>query len=53
MTGRRIMRAMKMVAAGAILLQTTGCDPLLFNEFLQTIFLGITAAGGVAIIQNI
>ena len=35
------------------LLQTTGCDLLTFNEILQTILLGITAAGGWAIVQNI
>jgi hypothetical protein len=49
----RIMRVVKALAAGAFLLQATGCDLGTFNEFLQTVFLGITAAGGIAIIQNI
>jgi hypothetical protein len=46
----RIMRVVKALASGAFLLQATGCD---VNEFLQTVFLGITAAGSIAIIQNI
>ena len=53
MTGRRMMRVMKMAAAGAILLQASGCAFLAANEVIQTILLGITAAGSVAILQNI
>ncbi len=49
----RILRAMKVLGSGAMLLQVGGCDFATFNEILQTILLGITAAGGVAIIQNI
>jgi hypothetical protein len=49
----RIMRVMKALAVGAILLQFGGCDPVLFNEYVQTILLGITAAGGIAIMKNI
>lgn len=49
----RIMRAMKVLGSGAMLLQFGGCDFTTFNEILQTILLGITAAGGIAIIQNI
>ena len=44
---------MKALAAGVILLQAGGCNWLAFNEFVQTVLLGITAAGSVAIIQNI
>lgn len=50
----RMDRAIKLMASGAILFQAGGC--LGFDEFFQfvnTIFLGITAAGAVAIIQNI
>ena len=53
MRGTRMIRLAKMVAAGVILMQATGCSFTAFNEFLQTVFLGITAAGGIAIIQNI
>ena len=49
----RLMRAMKVLGSGAVLLQATGCNLLTFNEILQTILLGITAAGGWAIVQNI
>ncbi len=50
MSKPRIMRVMKALAAGAFLLQATGCE---VNELLQTVLLGITAAGSVAILQNI
>jgi hypothetical protein len=48
----RFARVAGLLLPGALLLQSTGCDPLVFNEFLQTILLGITAAGAVAILQN-
>jgi hypothetical protein len=48
-----LVRAMKVLAPGALLLQAGGCDLAVFNEFLQTVFLGITAAGAIAILQNI
>jgi hypothetical protein len=48
-----MMRVMKLLAAGAILLQAGGCNLLVVNEFVQTILLGITAAGGIAIMKNI
>ena len=49
----RIMRVVRALAAGVILLQAGGCDLLTINEYVQTILLGITAAGGFAILQNI
>ncbi len=49
----RFMRAMKVLGSGAVLLQAGGCDFSAFNEVLQTVLLGITAAGGIAILQNI
>jgi hypothetical protein len=48
-----MMRVVRALAAGAFLLQFGGCDPIVFNEYVQTVFLGITAAGGIAILQNI
>ena len=51
MRGRRVTRALQLLATGAIMLQTGGC--LAFNEFVQTVLLGITAAGSVAILRNI
>ena len=53
MSGPRILRTIRVLAAGAILLQAGGCSFLDVNEIVQTILLGITAAGGVAILQNI
>ncbi len=53
MNGPRALRVAKLFAGGACLLQVAGCDMLTLNDYLQTIFLGITAAGGIAIIQNI
>lgn len=50
----RLDRAIKLMAAGVVLLQVGGCFG--FNEFFQvvnTVLLGVTAAGAVAIIQNI
>jgi len=49
----KIARALKLLATGAVLLQVTGCTFAEFNQFVQTVFLGITAAGSVAILQNI
>ena len=53
MNGPRAVRVIKLVASGAVMLQAAGCDMLTLNDYLQTIFLGIAAAGGIAIIQNI
>jgi hypothetical protein len=44
---------MQLLATGMILLQTGGCTTAQFLELTQTVFLGITAAGAYAIIQNI
>jgi hypothetical protein len=53
MTKMRIVRAVQAIAGGALILQVGGCDVAGFYEFAQTVFLGITAAGSIAIIQNI
>ena len=49
----RVERLMKIMVPGMILLQAAGCNLATTTEFLQTVFLGITAAGSVAILQNI
>ncbi len=48
-----LIRASKMLVPGAILLQAGGCSLAALNELLQTVLLGITAAGSIAILQNI
>ncbi|MGB2986356.1 MAG: hypothetical protein WBE26_10780 [Phycisphaerae bacterium] len=53
MKGFRLVRVMKLLAPGAILLQVGGCDLATLNEFVQTVLLGVTAAGSIAILQNI
>ncbi len=53
MKGPRFFRILKWLTPGVILLQAGGCNPAAFNELLQTIFLGITAAGSIAILDNI
>ena len=53
MRSGRSMRLLRVMASGALLLQVGGCSFADFNEFLQTVFLGIAAAGAVAILQNI
>ena len=49
----RLTRLATTLAGGAILLQVGGCAPTEAFEFIQTILLGITAAGAVVIIQEI
>ena len=49
----RMVRMGALVAAGCCVFQTSGCTTLEFVEFIQTILLGITAAGSVAILRNI
>lgn len=54
MTGPRMTRVMKLLVPGVILLQAGGCASFTtINDIIQTILLGITAAGGLAILQNI
>ncbi len=47
------LRLLTMVASGAMLLQAAGCTFADFNALLQAALLGVTAAGSVAILQNI
>ena len=47
------LRLAKLLVGGAVLLQTASCSMGDAFEFIQTILLGVTAAGSVAILQNI
>jgi hypothetical protein len=54
MTKLRLIRMMTILCSGVIILQTGACDPLnTLNDYVQTVLLGITAAGSIAILQNI
>lgn len=56
MKSGRLMRLMMAVAAGCMTFQLFGCDANAIdsaNQFVQTVLLGITAAGSIAILQNI
>lgn len=47
------MRILKVLVPGVILLQAAGCNFATVNEAIQTVLLGVTAAGSVAILRNI
>ena len=49
----RLAQFAAMMASGTILLQIGGCSSTDVFEFIQTILLGITAAGAVVIIQEV
>ncbi|HNQ23425.1 MAG TPA: hypothetical protein PKK06_10060 [Phycisphaerae bacterium] len=53
MMQRRVMRLLMVLGSGALLLQAGGCNLAGFNELIQTVLLGITAAGSIVIIRNI
>lgn len=53
MRGSRLMRIGAVLAMGGCVLQAGGCEFNQFNEFVQTVLLGITAAGSIAILRNI
>jgi len=53
MKPQTLNRLMKLMIPGFLLLQATGCSFTTFNDVLQTVLLGITAAGSLAIFQNI
>ena len=50
---KKIYQYMMYGASGAVILQMGGCDLGTINEALQTVLLGITAAGSFVIIRNI
>jgi hypothetical protein len=49
----RLFPMLKALAVGAVLLQAGGCSFQVLNEIVQTVLLGVTAAGAVAILRNI
>ena len=49
----RWTRLASAFACGAVMLQVGGCTFQTFNDVLQTLLLGVSAAGAVSIIQNI
>lgn len=49
----RMFRVAQVLAGSALVLQAGGCTFNELNEVLQTLLLGVTAAGAIAIIQNI
>jgi hypothetical protein len=53
MRSAKIVRRVQLVATGWVLLQAGGCSTAQMIELIQTVFLGITAAGSIAILQNI
>lgn len=53
MRSMRLINAIKVIATGAVMLQIGGCTTEQLLAFVQTILLGITAAGSIAILQNI
>ncbi len=53
MRRQRFAKCMVMLGSGMMLLQAGGCSFADFNELLQTVLLGVTAAGAVAILRNI
>jgi hypothetical protein len=53
MRSARLTRLAAMLATGAILLQFGGCTTTNAFDFIQTVLLGITAAGAVVIIQEV
>lgn len=46
-------RALQFALCGAMMWQIGGCTTAEFYAFVQTVLLGITAAGSVAILRNI
>lgn len=53
MKGSYFVRMMKWLAPGIVLLQAASCDFASINDLAQTVLLGVTAAGSIAILQNI
>lgn len=48
----RLYNGMKFFATGAVLLQFGGCNTTQFLEIVQTILLGVTAAGSYVLLRN-
>lgn len=52
---RKVWRCgwVQMAVSGVILLQAGGCTFSQVNELIQTVFLGVTAAGGYVLLRNL
>jgi hypothetical protein len=53
MRWNRPLRYLQFLAYGAIMLQAGGCALEVINQYVQTILLGVTAAGAIAILRNV
>jgi hypothetical protein len=53
MRGFRLLRHTSLLAIGAVLLQAGGCTFQVLNDVLQTMLLGLSAAGAYEIIRNL
>ena len=49
----RLLRLATALTSGAVMLQFGGCSSSNTFDFIQTILLGITSAGSIAILQNV
>lgn len=49
----RLIRSAVLISSTAVVFQIAGCTAIPLHELLQTVFLGLTAAGAVAILENI
>ncbi len=49
----RMMRVLATFVSGAMILQLPGCQDITALDVIQTALLGITAAGAIAIIENV
>jgi len=50
---RRCIRGLQLLVTGAMTLQASGCTTQEFFLFVDTVFLGITAAGSTALLHHI
>ncbi len=53
MRNTRCFRLARILTCGACLLQFGACEFESINNVIQTVLLGVTAAGSIAILQNI
>ncbi len=54
MDSKRLMRMFKILVPGTFILQLGGClTTANLNELAQTVFLGVSALGSLAILENI
>lgn len=49
----RLVRVAGALVSGAMIFQLPGCPDVTLFDVLQTVFLGVTAAGSLVIIENL